>query len=147
VPARPACQHPRRAAPLSLTHSRTPLLPSGPLLPGPTCQSLSRRITTPRRSPLFAEQFRRSRPPAGGRCWPSCMVDRCAGPLSLLLLPHAAPGHIDGSVLLSFSCSCFACKFNYVQRSPSIVTAVANGCGPVVSPKTGRRLGSPPREQ
>jgi hypothetical protein len=27
------------------------------------------------------------------------------------------------------------------------VTAVANGCGPVVSPRSGRRLGSPPREQ
>jgi hypothetical protein len=27
------------------------------------------------------------------------------------------------------------------------VTAVASECGPVVSPKLGRRLGSPPREQ
>jgi hypothetical protein len=27
------------------------------------------------------------------------------------------------------------------------VTAVASGCGPVVSPRSGKRLGSPPREQ
>jgi hypothetical protein len=33
-----------------------------------------------------------------------------------------------------------------VQRCLSIVIAVANGYGPVVSPRTGRRLGSPPRE-
>jgi hypothetical protein len=37
--------------------------------------------------------------------------------------------------------------FNYVQRCQSIVTAAASGCGPVVSPMTGRRLGSLPREQ
>jgi hypothetical protein len=36
---------------------------------------------------------------------------------------------------------------NCVQRCPSIVTTVTNGCGPVVSLRTGRRLGSPPREQ
>jgi hypothetical protein len=34
-----------------------------------------------------------------------------------------------------------------VQRCPSIMTVVASGCGPVVSPMTGRRLGSLPREQ
>jgi hypothetical protein len=33
--------------------------------------------------------------------------------------------------------------FNSVQRCPSIVTAVAVGCGPMTSP----RIGSPPREQ
>jgi hypothetical protein len=27
------------------------------------------------------------------------------------------------------------------------VTAVASGCGPVASPRSGKRLGSPPREQ
>jgi hypothetical protein len=27
------------------------------------------------------------------------------------------------------------------------VTAVVSGCGPVVSPMSGRRLGSPPHEQ
>jgi hypothetical protein len=27
------------------------------------------------------------------------------------------------------------------------VTAMASGCGPVVSPRSGRRLGSPPHEQ
>jgi hypothetical protein len=37
--------------------------------------------------------------------------------------------------------------FNYVQRCQSIVTAVASGCGLVVSPRIGRRLGSLPREQ
>jgi hypothetical protein len=34
-----------------------------------------------------------------------------------------------------------------VQRCPSTMATVANGCGPVVSPRTGRRLGSPPHEQ
>jgi hypothetical protein len=34
-----------------------------------------------------------------------------------------------------------------VQRWSSIVTIVASGCGPVVSPRTEKRLGSPPREQ
>jgi hypothetical protein len=33
---------------------------------------------------------------------------------------------------------------NCVQRGQSIVTAVANGCGPVVSLRTEKRLGSPP---
>jgi hypothetical protein len=37
--------------------------------------------------------------------------------------------------------------FNYVQGCQSIVTAVASGCGPVVSPRIGRRLVSPSREQ
>jgi hypothetical protein len=50
-------------------------------------------------------------------------------------------------VLLRFSCSGLACEFNCVQRYPSIVTAVASVCGPMVSPRTGKRLGSPPREQ
>jgi hypothetical protein len=54
---------------------------------------------------------------------------------------------VDGSVLLSFSYLGFAYGFNYVQRCLSIVTAVASGCGSVVSPRIGRRLGSPPREQ
>jgi hypothetical protein len=34
-----------------------------------------------------------------------------------------------------------------VQTCLSIVTDVASGCGPVVSPKTERRLGRPTREQ
>jgi hypothetical protein len=34
-----------------------------------------------------------------------------------------------------------------VQRCLSIATSVANGCGPVVSSRTGNRLGSLPREQ
>jgi hypothetical protein len=34
-----------------------------------------------------------------------------------------------------------------VQRCPSIVTAVASGCGPVVSPRTGKSLGSLAHEQ
>jgi hypothetical protein len=34
-----------------------------------------------------------------------------------------------------------------VQRCPSIVTAMASECGPVVSPRIGRRLGSSPRDQ
>jgi hypothetical protein len=34
-----------------------------------------------------------------------------------------------------------------VQICLSIVTVVASGCGPVMSPRTGRRLGSLRREQ
>jgi hypothetical protein len=37
--------------------------------------------------------------------------------------------------------------FNCVQRCQGFVTAMASGCGPVVNPMIGRRLGSPPREQ
>jgi hypothetical protein len=37
--------------------------------------------------------------------------------------------------------------FNCVQRCQGFVTAVASGCGPVASPRSGKRLGSPPREQ
>jgi hypothetical protein len=37
--------------------------------------------------------------------------------------------------------------FNCVQRCQGFVTAMASGCGPVVSPMIGKRLGSPPREQ
>jgi hypothetical protein len=37
--------------------------------------------------------------------------------------------------------------FNCVPRCQRFVTAVASGCGPVVSLRTGRRHGSPPREQ
>jgi hypothetical protein len=37
--------------------------------------------------------------------------------------------------------------FNYVQRCQGFVTAVASGCGLVVSPMIGMRLGSLPREQ
>jgi hypothetical protein len=37
--------------------------------------------------------------------------------------------------------------FNCVQKCQGFVTVVAGGCGPVVSPMTGRRLGSPPHEQ
>jgi hypothetical protein len=35
----------------------------------------------------------------------------------------------------------------YVKRCSSIVTAVVSGCGPVVSSRIGKRLGSSPREQ
>jgi hypothetical protein len=31
-------------------------------------------------------------------------------------------------------------NFNYVQRCQSIMTATASGCGPVVSPMTGRNV-------
>jgi hypothetical protein len=37
--------------------------------------------------------------------------------------------------------------FNYVQRYQSFVTAVAGGCSPVASSRSGKRLESPPREQ
>jgi hypothetical protein len=37
--------------------------------------------------------------------------------------------------------------FNCVQRYQGFVTVVASGCGPVASLRSGRRLGSPPREQ
>jgi hypothetical protein len=37
--------------------------------------------------------------------------------------------------------------FICAQRCQNIVTAVAIGCGPMVSPRFGRRHGSPPREQ
>jgi hypothetical protein len=50
------------------------------------------------------------------------------------------------------SCRAFVAQgllvdFNYVQRCQSIVTAVAIRCGPMTSPRIGRRLGSLPREQ
>jgi hypothetical protein len=47
---------------------------------------------------------------------------------------------------MSFSCSGLTCGFNCVQRCLSIMTVVTSGCGPVVSPRTGKRLGSSPRE-
>jgi hypothetical protein len=34
-----------------------------------------------------------------------------------------------------------------MQRCHSIVTATVVGCGPMASPRIGRRLGSPPHEQ
>jgi hypothetical protein len=34
-----------------------------------------------------------------------------------------------------------------VQRYQGFVTVVALGCGPMASPRIGRRLESPPREQ
>jgi hypothetical protein len=37
--------------------------------------------------------------------------------------------------------------FNYVHRCQGFVTVVASGCGPVVSPRSEKRLESPPREQ
>jgi hypothetical protein len=37
--------------------------------------------------------------------------------------------------------------FNYMQRCQGIVTAVVIGCGPMTSPRIGRRHGSSPREQ
>jgi hypothetical protein len=37
--------------------------------------------------------------------------------------------------------------FNCVQRCQGFVTAVASGCGSVASPRSGKRLGSLPREQ
>jgi hypothetical protein len=37
--------------------------------------------------------------------------------------------------------------FNCVQRCQGFVTAVASGCGPVVSPRIGRRLGCLPHAQ
>jgi hypothetical protein len=54
---------------------------------------------------------------------------------------------LTGQVLLSSSCSGFACGFNCVQTCLCIVTPVASGCGPVVSSWTRKRLGSPPREE
>jgi hypothetical protein len=37
--------------------------------------------------------------------------------------------------------------FNGVQRCQGFVTVVAVGCGPMVSLRSGRRLGSSPHEQ
>jgi hypothetical protein len=37
--------------------------------------------------------------------------------------------------------------FLCVQRCQSFVTAVASGCGPVMSPMFGKRLERPPHEQ
>jgi hypothetical protein len=37
--------------------------------------------------------------------------------------------------------------FHYVQRRQSIVTVAAVGCGPMASPRFGRRHGSLPCEQ
>jgi hypothetical protein len=56
-------------------------------------------------------------------------------------------GLVDGLVLLSFTCSGFACGFNCMQAFLNIATAMVNRCDPVVSPRTGKRLGIPSREQ
>jgi hypothetical protein len=37
--------------------------------------------------------------------------------------------------------------FNCVQKCQGIVTVVAIRCGPMASPRIGRRYGSPPHEQ
>jgi hypothetical protein len=37
--------------------------------------------------------------------------------------------------------------FNCVQSCQGFVTVVASECGPVASPRSGKRLGSSPREQ
>jgi hypothetical protein len=37
--------------------------------------------------------------------------------------------------------------FNCVQCCQGSVTVVASGCAPVASPRSGKRLGSSPREQ
>jgi hypothetical protein len=37
--------------------------------------------------------------------------------------------------------------FNCVQRCQDFVTAMAVGCGPMTSPRSEKRLGSPSREQ
>jgi hypothetical protein len=34
-----------------------------------------------------------------------------------------------------------------VQRCQGFVTVVVVGCGPTASPRSGKRLGNPPREQ
>jgi hypothetical protein len=38
-------------------------------------------------------------------------------------------------------------NFNCVQRCQGFATDVAVGCGPMASPRFGRRHGSPPHEQ
>jgi hypothetical protein len=63
----------------------------------------------------------------------------------LACLESAIYDHVDWSVLLSVSCSIFACGFECGKRV-SIATTVANGCGPMASPRTEKRLGSPPHE-
>jgi hypothetical protein len=37
--------------------------------------------------------------------------------------------------------------FNCVQRCQGFVTTVVSGCGPVASPRSGKKLGSLPHEQ
>jgi hypothetical protein len=56
------------------------------------------------------------------------------------------------ATLIGQSCSALAAQsllvdFNCEQTCLNIVTAMAIGCGPMASPMTGRRLGSPPHEQ
>jgi hypothetical protein len=55
------------------------------------------------------------------------------------------------AMLMGQSCGALVAQallvdFNCVQRCLSIVTTVANLCGPVASPRTRWRLGSWPRE-
>jgi hypothetical protein len=64
-------------------------------------------------------------------------VDYC--PLNVIIVKNKYPLpciDILFNQLASFSYSGFGCEFKCVQICLSIVTTVANGCGPVVSPRT-----------
>jgi hypothetical protein len=52
-------------------------------------------------------------------------------------------GHVDGSVLLSFSCSGFACVLQLCAE----MSGFCDCRGPVASLRSGKRLESPPHEQ
>jgi hypothetical protein len=68
-------------------------------------------------------------------------------PLNLAYEESAVYDHVDGSVLLSFSCLSFACIFDCVQkRCLSTVGAVESSCGPAVNPRTMRSSGAQRRE-
>jgi hypothetical protein len=82
----PRCPTLSRTLPLTIGPRRRPAPP------------VSRSRTTsvvPRRSPLFAQQRCRLRPPAGVRYQPPHVADRYAGPLSLLLPPPRGCAHVD----------------------------------------------------
>jgi hypothetical protein len=54
---------------------------------------------------------------------------------------------LTGQSCLALVAQTLLVNFNCVQRCQGFVTAVAVGCGPTGSPRFGRRLGSPSREQ
>jgi hypothetical protein len=73
------------------------------------------------------------------RVWHSCT----APPLSLAYYEWVIYGHVNGSVLPSFSCSSFACKIICVQRKcPSFTDVVASSCDPMVNPWIEMSLGA-----
>jgi hypothetical protein len=84
-----------------------------------------------------------SKDPLLERVWYSIELLR----FGLAYYESAVYGHVDESVLLSFSCLGFTYGCKCMQTCLSIATVVASGCGSVVRLRTGKRLESPPRKQ